>query len=97
MGSVGANYKCRLCGRVGNGGYALDGCDIGPICTGDGLGEYNCLDKVLDGTAPEDIIGSALEQILGEELNTKYPDLAMLVVPWLVESSVFEEAKSTLM
>ena len=39
------------------------------------------------GAAPEQFIGSALEQILGGELNGKYPDLAMLVVPWLVDKS----------
>ena len=87
MGSVDANYKCPLCGRVGNGGYALDGCNVGPICTGEKF-QYNCIDRVLDGTAPKDLIGSALEQILGGELNMKY-HLAMLVVPWLVD-----EAKS---
>ena len=42
MGSVGKYYKCPLCGRVGNGGYALDGVSesIGPICTG---GPWSCL------------------------------------------------------
>ena len=86
MGSVGANYKCPLCGRVGNGGYALDGCNIGPICTGVKF-QYNCLDRVLHGAAPEQCIGNALEQILGGQLNGKYPGLAMLVVPWLFDSS----------
>ena len=32
MGSVGDNYKCPWCGRVGNGGYAPDWLGY-PICT----------------------------------------------------------------
>ena len=39
MGSVGPNYKCPWCGRVDNGGYAMDGIDIA-ICT---EGDYSCL------------------------------------------------------
>jgi len=45
MGSVDDNYKCPLCGRRGNGGYAMDGIDY-PICT---EGDYSCLGlQVLD-------------------------------------------------
>ena len=39
MGSVSDDYKCPLCGRVGNGGYALDGVGF-PICTD---GDFSCL------------------------------------------------------
>ena len=83
MGSVGEDYKCPLCGRVGNGGYALDGCNVGPICTGEKV-RYNCLDRVLDNVTPNQIVGKALEEILGRELNKRYPCLAVLVAPWVV-------------
>ena len=49
MGSVDEDYRCPLCGRVGNGGYAIDGmCEsIGPICT---EGPWSCLwQDVIDG------------------------------------------------
>ena len=39
MGSVPDNYKCPWCGRVGNGGYAVDGGPFYPICTG---GDHSC-------------------------------------------------------
>ena len=40
MGSVADDYRCPWCGRVGDGGYALDGLEGGPMCT---EGEYSCL------------------------------------------------------
>ena len=40
MGSVADDYLCPWCGRRGNGGYAMDGVDAGPICTD---GNYSCL------------------------------------------------------
>ena len=40
MGSVGDDYRCPLCGRVGNGGYHADGGPNYPVCTG---GDYACL------------------------------------------------------
>ena len=47
MGSVGPSYKCPLCGRTGNGGYALDGIDF-PICIGFEDSDWSCLwDDVL--------------------------------------------------
>ena len=45
MGSVGDNYKCPWCGRVGNGGYAPDWLGY-PICTNS---EYACLWKEEEG------------------------------------------------
>ena len=42
MGSVGDNHRCPLCGRVGDGGYALDGWNCGPVCTGERI-EPGCL------------------------------------------------------
>ena len=44
MGSVGDDYVCPWCGRVGNGGHAPDGIDW-PICT---EGEHSCLSQVCD-------------------------------------------------
>ena len=38
MGSVGLDFKCPWCGRVGGGGYALY--FQHPICTS---GDYSCL------------------------------------------------------
>ena len=86
MGSVGEDYKCPLCGRVGNGGYVLDGWNVGPICTGVKV-RYNCLHLVLDNATPNQIVCKALEKVLGGELNTRYPCLAVLVVPWVVNCS----------
>ena len=61
MGSVPDNYKCPLCGRVGNGGYALDGVGF-PICT---EGYYSCLwfQWHIHGLWPEQIIGNAIRKI----------------------------------
>ena len=41
MGSVGRDYQCPWCGRVGHGGYAPDPLFY-PICTD---GPHNCLDR----------------------------------------------------
>ena len=61
MGSVPDDYKCPLCGRVGNGGYALDGVGF-PICT---EGYYSCLwfQWHIHGLWPEQIIGNAIRKI----------------------------------
>ena len=76
-------HKCPLCGRVGNGGYALDGWNVGLICTGESV-RYNCLSRLTNYTTPNQIVGEALEKVLGGELNMKYPCLALLVAPWVV-------------
>ena len=44
MGSVGPDYVCPDCGRVGKGGYALDSLGY-PICTIDEDGVESCLTK----------------------------------------------------
>ena len=95
MGSVGEDYKCPLCGRVGNGGYAMDGVNVGPICTGVKV-QYlidSCLDRLMHGATPMQIkalhhspMAMALDLILGRDLNTRYPCLALQVAPWLVNS-----------
>ena len=61
MGSVPDDYKCPLCGRVGNGGYALDGVGF-PICT---EGDFSCLwFQIMDlGFWPRQIIGNAIRKI----------------------------------
>ena len=69
MGSVSGDYKCPLCGRKGNGGYALDGLLCGPICT---EGNYSCLrfqlcDQPYHRSA-EDIVGTALYKLVKEKL-----------------------------
>lgn len=42
MGSVGDGFRCPLCGRVDNGGYAPDGLGY-PICTGVEDTDWSCL------------------------------------------------------
>ena len=61
MGSVPDDYKCPLCGRVGNGGYALDGVGF-PICI---EGDFSCLwFQIMDrGLEPGPIIGNAIQKI----------------------------------
>ena len=50
MGSVGDDHQCRVCGRVGNGGYVVDGFSrFGPICTET---EDSCLAQML---GPQDV------------------------------------------
>ena len=62
MGSVDDNYKCPLCGRKGNGGYALDGIDY-PICT---RGDFSCLwfQTIQHNRPPKQIVGNAIRAIL---------------------------------
>ena len=54
------DYKCPLCGRVGNGGYDVDWLSIGPICTGTKLAS-NCLEKVVapHNLRPKEIVAKA--------------------------------------
>ena len=61
MGSVGDNFKCPLCGRVGNGGYALDGVGF-PVCT---EGEFSCLwfQLVDTGLTVTDVRVAALSRV----------------------------------
>jgi len=61
----------------------LDGLDVGPICTGVKV-QYSCCNRVANGCTPNEIVGEALEKILGRDLNTIYPGLAVLVAPWVV-------------
>ena len=70
MGSVGENYKCPLCGRVGNGGYSMDGIGF-PICT---EGDYSCLwyQVIEKGLWPGNIVANALQKIF---VKSKWCDL----------------------
>ena len=75
MGSVDRDYKCPLCGRVGNGGYLVDGMSY-PVCTD---GDYSCLwhqfyDK---GLSPAQIVANALQKVFGK---SKWGDLSGLVL-----------------
>jgi hypothetical protein len=45
MGSVGESYRCPLCGRVGMGGYSIDGIDV-PVCVD---GRWACLSRLAGG------------------------------------------------
>ena len=69
MGSVPDDYKCPLCGRVGNGGYAMDGVGF-PICT---EGDFSCLwfQIMHHGLWPGQIIGNAIRKIFW--FKTKLP------------------------
>ena len=89
MGSVSDSYKCPLCGRIGNGGYHLDGTHVGPICTGahsDLPVRLSCLDKVTDGTRCNEIVEDALVDVFCGRLRF---EMARLVVPWLLGEDGF--------
>ena len=65
MGSVGDNYVCPWCGRVGNGGYAPDWVCY-PICT---EGQFSCLWFTLD---TRDI--GTMQEFRRLQLRTIFPD-----------------------
>jgi hypothetical protein len=90
MGSVGEDYKCPLCGRVGNGGYAVDGLCLGPICTGDQASK-SCMDLLIDDKLdPHEILATAFEKVLGSSFCRNYPCLAWNIVPFLRNCAVHE-------
>ncbi len=76
MGSVGDDYKCPCCGRVGNGGYALDGINF-PICTG---GEHSCLwfHVLASQKLPTYIVGGAIQRLFAPSI-TLPPNVAWKV------------------
>ena len=77
MGSVGDDFKCPWCGRVGNGGHVLDPPPY-PICTGlvrvsvgYPMGTRlapSCLDKVVNGYSREKVLLDALKAIMQEQV-----------------------------
>ena len=81
MGSVGHDYKCPLCGRMGNGGYAVDGIGF-PMCTG---GDFSCLwfQFVERGREPRDIIANALGRILDKTRQTFPPMIIPIIASFL--------------
>ena len=88
MGSVGDHYKCPLCGRVGNGGYVIDGINVGPICTAD-QAVKSCLDRITDEELePIQILATALQKIAGTESSRRYSFLAWDVVPFIRDCRV---------
>ena len=60
MGSVGDDYRCPLCGRIGMGGYSMDGINF-PVCT---TGTFNCMDMISRGAPPTEIVADGLFAIL---------------------------------
>ena len=82
MGSVGPNYRCPLCGRVGNGGYAPDGIDF-PICT---EGDFSCL-WFQTGTA-RDIIAKALGKILERKRPPVPPKTIHIIASFLTPEPI---------
>ena len=83
MGSVSEDYKCPLCGRIGNGGYALDSVGY-PICTG---GEYACLDRILDkDISPVQCISAAIQGILNSGRSSAQPSRMPTTVYGLIAS-----------
>ena len=87
MGSVGADYKCPLCGRIGNGGRALDGYGFPkPICTGEQshvLGYPGCCDQLRFGERAScfQIVEIALVDVFCKRMKD---GVAELIVPWLL-------------
>ena len=75
MGSVGKDYKCPLCGRVGNGGYSVDGIGY-PVCTD---GDYSCLwhQFVDQGLSPAQIVANAVQIVF---VKSKFADLSKVVL-----------------
>ena len=60
MGSVGRNYRCPICGRTGNGGYAFD--HVGyPTCSICNFRQ----DGFAYGALPEELIAKQLIVIAG--------------------------------
>ena len=73
MGSVGDDYRCPLCGRIGNGGYVLDGVGY-PICTD---GDHSCLwyQIMQQHRTPNDIISLAIQGVLQVKPPVTLPSL----------------------
>ena len=87
MGSLPDDYKCPLCGRVGNGGYDVDGFFCGPMCA-------TCIDR---NDRPLQIITKSLEMVLGR-LHKRYPTVARQLAPYVrdVREQSYEEFLSSL-
>jgi len=102
MGSVGADYKCPLCNRTGNGSYCLD--DVGyPTCTGtnEQYKQPDCRSLLLANPTKkpshiaQEATGLALEKVLGDKLTKRlsYDVIANQIVPWLLDLVSFDVNK----
>lgn len=99
MGSVGADYKCPLCKRTGNGGYCLDGVGY-PICTGanEQYKQPDCLSLLLANPTKkpshiaQEATSLALEKVLGDKLTQRLSTnvIANQIVPWLLDLVSFD-------
>ena len=92
MGSVGPDHQCRVCGRVGNGGYVVDGFfRFGPICTET---SDSCLARML---GPETV--EELQMVLctrGRQLPTHLLSLINDFYPRLEPNDILAQALSRL-
>ena len=70
MGSVGDDYMCPWCGRVGAGGYAMDGINY-PICTD---GAHSCLNAACGGQDLKAFRARQLAVIFGRPHPVLTPD-----------------------
>ena len=72
MGSASDNHRCPLCGRVGNGGYAADGWNCGPVCTGAG-GKTDCLWRPsFQNRSAEEILLLSLDKVMCGQLREAF-------------------------
>ena len=81
MGSVSDDYRCPWCGRIGNGGYALDSVGY-PICTG---GAFACLWRLIasGNLTPRQIIGDQFVPIF--RMGHENKDIWYAVAEFLVD------------
>ena len=94
MGSVGADYKCPLCNRIGNGRYCPDYVGY-PICTGanEQYKQPDCLSLLRANPTKkpshiaQDATGRALEKVLGDKLTKRLSTVVIAnhIVPWLLD------------
>ena len=92
MGSVNDDYKCPLCGAVGQGGYVLDGFAYFPVCTvRDGT---SCMDKCLDGMWVDDVLAHAMIHVLrNHKLSANY-DITLRIAQFLAPRGSFLHSDS---
>ena len=89
MGSVGPDHRCRVCGRVGHGGYVVDGLfRFGPICT---KMRDSCLDRLLGPQTVEE-----LDVVLCRKLPTHLLSMIIDFYPRLEPDDILAQALSRL-
>jgi hypothetical protein len=89
MGSVGVDYKCPCCGRVGNGGYAVDGIGL-PVCT---EGAYSCLWFQLSSRnwGPIYIVANAIDKLFHHHKITLPYAVSRKIADMLTDWETLEE------